>query len=260
MIVALLLSLVQALTEFLPVSSSAHLALVPWAFHLKDYGLGFDAALHLGTALALLVFFWRDFWTMLVKKDRLLWYIVVASIPAGVIGFFGDKWIEEHLHEASYAPLLIAIGMLVFAFVLYVVDKQSEQAREVKNTSLADSLFVGVAQVLALIPGVSRSGITITAARFRGYKRADAARISFLLATPITVAAGLYKTLELVSGKVSSPISTGGLLVSILVCFIAGLAVIKWLLDYLRSHSLNIFVWYRVVIGIIVILVWLMRR
>ncbi len=257
--IVILLSIIQAVTEFLPISSSAHLLLTPWVFQFTNPGLAFDAAIHIGTAMALLVFFGKEFWGMIKTKDKLLWYIVAASVPAAIIGFFGDKFIEKYLHTSSFAPLIVGIGMILFSGLLYYADTIGKKVESVDKITLKQSLFVGFAQVLAFIPGASRSGITITAGLLLGLKRSDAARFSFLLATPISLGAGLYKGLELVR-QPSQSVSNFDLIVGIVVTFVVGLIVIKWLLDYLKQHSMLVFVIYRVVVGVGVIALWLLRR
>lgn len=257
--VIILLAIVQAITEFLPISSSAHLLLVPWALQIADPGLAFDAAIHIGTALALLVFFGKDFWRLIKTKNKLLWYIVVASVPAGLIGFFGDKFIEKTLHLSSFAPFIVGVGMILFSLLLYYVDRVGRKVEQEKEITLRQSLFVGFAQVLAFIPGASRSGVTITAGLWLGFTREEAARFSFLLATPISLGAGLYKALEIFHSPTQS-ISSINLIIGIVVTFLAGLVVMKWLLDYLKKHSMLVFVIYRIAIGLGVILLWLLRR
>ncbi len=257
--VVIILSIVQAVTEFLPISSSAHLLLVPWVFNFTNPGLAFDAALHIGTALALLVFFGQEFWQMLIKKDKLIKYIIIATLPALFIGYFGDKYIEHYLHASSYAPLVLAIGMILFGFLLLYVDKTAKLYESVDKITLKQSVIIGFAQAVALIPGTSRSGITITAGLWLGLKREDAARFSFLLATPISLGAGLYKALSLVKEPVKS-ISNLDIILGIVVTFVVGLLVIKWLLDYLKSHSMLIFVLYRIILGLGIIAIWLIRR
>ncbi|MBA3679080.1 undecaprenyl-diphosphatase UppP [Candidatus Saccharibacteria bacterium] len=259
LLIVIILSIIQGITEFLPISSSAHLLLVPWVFNLTDPGLAFDAAIHIGTALALLVFFGKEFWVMVKKKDKLLWYIIAASVPAAIIGFFGDKFIEKYLHASSFAPLIVGIGMIVFSLLLYYVDRVGEKNEGVEKITLKQSLIVGFAQVLAFIPGASRSGITITAGLWLGFKREDAARFSFLLATPISLGAGLYKAYELVKHP-SQSLTNFDLIVGIVVTFIVGIVVIKWLLDYLKKHSMLVFVIYRAVVGLLVVGLWLIRR
>ncbi len=257
--VVIILSFVQAITEFLPISSSAHLLLVPWVFNFADPGLAFDAALHIGTAMALLVFFGKEFWQMILKKDKLIKYIVIATLPALFIGFFGDKYIEQYLHASEYAPLILAVGMILFGFLLLYVDKTAKLNEDVDKITLKQSLIIGFAQAVALIPGTSRSGITITAGLWLGLKREDAARFSFLLATPISLGAGLYKAVSLINEPIRS-VSNLDLILGIVVTFIVGILVIKWLLDYLKSHSMLIFVLYRIILGASIIAIWLIRR
>lgn len=256
----IVLSIVQAITEFVPISSSAHLLLVPWLTHLPDPGLAFDAAIHIGTATALVVFFWKDFVRIIKKRDKLLWYILVASIPAALLGFFGDRLIERTLHEASYAPLVVGLGLMFFGVVLYLVDHYSKKEKVIEQMNWFDSLFVGFAQAVALIPGTSRSGITITAGLLMGYTREEAARFSFLLATPISLGAGAYKLYDIIKHPAEAHTSLWLTLLGIVVTFAAGIVVIKWLLDYLKKHSMLIFVIYRLVVGGLVVLIWWLRR
>lgn len=254
-----ILSIAQGLSEFLPISSSAHLLLIPWFFNLPNPGLSFDAAIHLGTAIALLLFFYRDWIKLFKSRSPLIKYILIASIPGALVGFFGDKWIEEHLHVSSYAPLIVGIGMVLFSLIMYYVDQHATLKRDEKSLNLKDSILIGLAQVLALVPGTSRSGVTITAGLLLDLDRESAARFSFLLATPITVGAGLYKTLQLVSGKAGavSPIET---IIGVVISAVVGFIVIKWLLNYLAKHDLKLFVWYRIAIAIVVIITWYLRK
>ncbi len=259
MLTVLLLSVLQGISEFLPISSSAHLLITPWALNLSELGLSFDAAIHIGTALALLIFFYKDFWQLWQQRSPLLHYIVLATIPAALIGFVGDKWIESVLHDSSVAPLIVGLGMILFSFLLLYVDNTAKLSRNSKDIGPKDTLIVGFAQALALIPGTSRSGITMTAGLWRGLKREDAARFSFLLAAPISLGAGLYKAL----GLVSNPEPTVSMLqvgVGIVVSGLVGLAVIKWLLKYLGSHNLRLFVAYRIAFGVLVVALWGWRQ
>lgn len=255
-----LLAIIQAITEFVPISSSAHLLLTPWLFNWPNPGLAFDAAIHIGTAAALVVFFWKDFARLIKTRDKLLWYILVASIPAALLGFFGDKLIEKTLHEASYAPLVVGLGLMFFGVVLYLVDHFAKKEKDITQMSWFDSLFVGFAQALALVPGTSRSGITITAGLLMGYTREEAARFSFLLATPISLGAGVYKLYDIAKHPAEAHTSLWLTIVGIIVAFAAGIVVIKWLLDYLRKHSMLIFVVYRLVVGALIVVVWWWRR
>lgn len=253
------LSVLQGITEFLPISSSAHLLLFPWAFNLPNPGLAFDAAIHIGTALALVIFFWRDFYNLIKKRDRLILYILIASVPAALAGFLGDKLIEEYLHQGSLAPLIVGVGIIFFGGLMYYVDRNAKLDKDLGHIGKKKALFIGLAQVLALIPGTSRSGITITAGEFLGLDRESAARFSFLLATPISLGAGLYKLLQIVK-EPSSGLSIWLVILGIVISFITGMIVIKWLLDYLKKHSLLIFVWYRFILGASVVALWLIRR
>lgn len=255
---AVVLGIVQGLAEFLPISSSGHLILVPWLLGWHDHSLTFDLALHLGTTLALLGYFWRD-WTALAsavlrglrsveaRKDprwRLAWLLVVGSLPAGVIGVLFEDAIEQNVRQ----PVMIAVLLMVFGLVLYLADRLSTHGRDLGDVRLRDALTVGCAQVLAFLPGVSRSGITLTAGLVRGLDRPAAARFSFLLSAPITFAAAVYKLRVLFR---SPPVGEEAL------AFVAGIAVaasvgalaIGFLLRFLQRSSTAVFVWYRVLAG-----------
>jgi len=254
-----ILAIVQGFTEFLPISSSAHLFLIPWVFNLPSLGLRFDAAIHIGTALALLLFFWRDFYDLFKKRDKLLIYILIASVPAAIAGFLGDKYIEEYFRNTSVSTLIIGIGIIFFGLLMYFIDKNAKLNKDLAHIGKKRALFIGFAQALALIPGTSRSGITITAGEYLGLNRESAARFSFLLATPISLGAGLYKFLQLFTDKDA----TGSIpltILGIVVAFFVGVAVIKWFLDYLKKHTLLAFVIYRVILGLTIITLWLIRR
>lgn len=253
-----ILSILQGLTEFLPISSSAHLAIFPWLFNLPNPGLSFDAAIHIGTALALLIYFAKDFIGLIKKRDRIIWLIILASIPAAIAGFLGDKMIEQYFHTSSSAPLIIGIGLIIYGILMYVIDHRAKLQYDIGHIGVKRALAIGFAQVLALVPGTSRSGITITAGEFLGLKREDAARFSFWLATPISLGAGLYKFTQLVQ-EPSGDLSIWLVVLGIVIAFITGIAVIVWLLNYLKKHSLLIFVAYRVVIGLTVIIIWFLR-
>ncbi len=257
-LVVVILAILQGLTEFLPISSSGHLFLLPWAFNLPSSGLSFDAAIHIGTALALLIFFWKDFYNLVKKRDKLIIYILVASIPAAIVGFLGDKYIEKYLYQSSTAPLVIGIGLIFYGIVMYVIDRNAKLKDDISSVGGKKALIIGFAQVLALIPGTSRSGITISAGEFLGLNRESAARFSFLLATPISLGAGLYKFGQIVS-QPSGGVSIWLTVLGIVVAFFTGLAVIKWLLEYLKSHSLLVFVLYRFALGSAVIALWLVK-
>lgn len=254
---ALVLGIVQGLGEFLPISSSAHLVLIPWLFGWQDPGLTFDVALHIGTLLAVVLYFWHD-WLNLLQgalrkgashEKRLFWYLVLATIPGGLFGLA----LESKAETAFRAPLLIGIMLMVMGVLLYLADKK-RQARSLDAMSLGDALAIGVAQALAIIPGVSRSGITMAAARWFNLTREAAARFSFLMSTPIILGAGVLKLRHLTVADINLPFLTG-----VVSSFLVGILSISFLLRYLRRSNFGIFVIYRFVLGAIVILVALWR-
>jgi undecaprenyl-diphosphatase len=265
---ALILGLVQGATELLPISSSGHLILVPWLGdweYLKEhesFNQTFDVALHLGTLVAVVAYFWRDLIGLLkawlrtlsrrrveTAEERLAWFVVVATIPAALVGFLGEDLIAEHLGE----PWQIAIALVVFAGLLWVADRQPER-RGMGTLGPREALAIGAAQSLALMPGVSRSGITITAGRFLSLDRDSAARVSFLLLVPIVLGAVLLKGVQdVVLGDLPSG-SAGPFVVGTLAAAGAGLLAIDGLLGYVRRHDYSIFVWYRLIAAAIVIL------
>ena len=264
---ALLLGVVQGLTEFLPISSSGHLILVPWVldFHYleqhPDFNKTFDVALHLGTLVAVLTYFRHDLLRYArgvvrsVRRrsvegpdERLGWLIVIATIPAAAIGAVAEQPITDKLGQ----PWQIAILLAVFALLLYLADRLPER-REVENLRLRDAILVGVAQAVALAPGTSRSGITITAGRALGLTRAGAARFSFLLLTPITLGALVYESADALATGLPDG-SLGPIVVGILASAVSGFAAIWGMLRYLQTHSYDIFVWYRLVVAALVLL------
>ncbi|HSX58200.1 MAG TPA: undecaprenyl-diphosphatase UppP [Candidatus Saccharimonadales bacterium] len=269
---ALILGLVQGASEFLPISSSGHLILVPYLFNWHGVvdSLAFDVALHLGTAVAVVAFFWKDwialfgaFFKTLPKgttavwndtRARLLSLIIIGSIPAAIIGFFFDKYVESYLRE----PLLVAVLLIIFSFVLFWADRRDKGDRAEKDLNLVDSILVGLAQCLALFPGVSRSGVTITTGLFRGLDRVTATRFSFLLSTPVIVGAGAIKLKEILHGSLAGG-SGGVFLVGMVSAAISGFIAIKFLLRYVAKNNFNIFVIYRIVVGVSIILLVLFR-
>lgn len=251
---AIILGIVQGLTELLPISSSAHLTLIPWAFHWGDIPDSFDVALHFGTLLAIGIFFFKDWVNLLkggykkfIKKEdnpegKMLLYIIIATLPGGIIGVILEKYAQEVLSK----PIIIAIALIVMGVVLYIIDKRSRSKIEYKDINLKQGLLIGTSQALAFIPGVSRSGITMTIARALGIKRESAARFSFMLSAPIVLGACL-----LTFTKFEFSMSA---IIGILVSFIVGIVVIKFLLEYLKKGSFKIFAIYRVIIGVIVLI------
>lgn len=269
LIEAIMLGVVQGLAEFLPISSSGHLILVPWLFGWREHGLAFDLALHLGTSAALLGYFWRD-WVVLVRSVlaglfraeartteqwRLAWYIVIGCIPAAVVGVLFEDVIESALRD----PVQIAVLLIAFGLVLLAADRLGKRSRDLQQLALVDVLVIGCAQVLALAPGVSRSGITLTAGLFRGLDRASAARFSFLLSAPITVAAALYK-LRVMVQEPPSGTELVMFLAGIVAAAVVGALAIGFLLRYLQRQPVDLFVWYRVAAGVAVLGLVLLGR
>jgi len=266
---AFTLGVVQGLTELLPISSSGHLILVPWLFDWhyltehKDFNQTFDVALHLGTLVAVVVYFWADIvrlvaaWFRSVGRraietadEKVAWLVFVASIPAALAGAVGEQAIEDHLGE----PWQIAINLAVFGGLLWVADR-SAQTRRLEDLGLWTALGVGAAQALALMPGVSRSGITITAGRFLKLDRDSAARMSFFLLIPIVFGAVLYKGLtDVVFGGLPSG-STGPFVVGTVAAAGAGLIAIELLLGYVRRHDYTVFVVYRLCLAAAILII-----
>jgi undecaprenyl-diphosphatase len=259
---AIVLGIVQGLAEFLPISSSGHLILVPWLAGWPPHGLTFDLALHLGTSAALLAYFWRD-WLNLAKAVlggvtraearqshdwRLAWLIVIGCIPAGIIGVLFEDYIESTVRQ----PAMIAVLLMVFGLVLLVADRMGRKVRTLQEVTLTDALVIGFAQCLALMPGVSRSGITLTAGLFRGLDRVAAARYSFLLSAPITIAAAVFKLRILLKQPLTSSEAVA-FLAGIVVAGIVGALAIGFLLRYIQRQPLDAFVWYRLVFGAFVL-------
>lgn len=253
---------IQGLTEFLPISSSAHLVLVPYIFNWQYNGLDFDIALHFGTLLAISIYFFKD-WLKILKsafsKDQndkldlpknLLWQIIIASIPAAIFGYFLRDLIESRFHS----PLLIATNMAVFGLIFGLVDHFSKNDKKLGKITYSKSFIVGLAQSLALIPGISRSGITIVASKALGLKRDSAARFSFLLGTPAMIGAFFYefKLAELLANPLS-------FYLGILVSFVVGYLAISFLLNYLKKRTFAIFIWYRLIFAAIVFAVYYFR-
>ncbi len=261
---AIILGAVQGLTEFIPVSSSAHLELVPWLFGwnalLENAELKqtFDVALHVGTFIAALLYFRvevghllrslvRTIWRRRIETsdDRLVWLIVIASIPAAVFGFLFEDVIAQSLSE----PWIIAITLAAFGLLMLVVDRAAANDRPLDSTNAVDSIVIGIAQAIALIPGTSRSGVTLTAGVFQGLTREAAVRFSFLMSLPIIGGAGLYKGLQLIGDGFGDEIGASQFGIGIVTSFITGYFAIAWLLEYLKTGTLTPFVIYRLVLA-----------
>ena len=272
---AIFLGFVQGATEFIPVSSSGHLVIIPWLLGWErnpQVGLFFDTILHWGTLVAIFVVFWRDFWTMFVaalksignrsladSQARVAWYIVIGSIPAAVLGLtFTDFFSRLYMEPlAAGIALLVTAGLLAGSEQLV---KRAEQLRDLDQLSLRDSIFIGLAQGFALIPGISRSGSTIAAGLSRGIRRDEAARFSFYLGTPAFLGAGLLQTIEVTSiPGVDVGAMAPALIAGFLAAAITGVIAIRFLLAYLRKHSLYVFSVYCAVVGLLTIIVTFVR-
>jgi undecaprenyl-diphosphatase len=259
---ALLLGILQGLTEFLPISSSAHLILLPWFFQWNNPlldSLPFDVALHAGTLLAVLWYFWRDwldllggFLRILIKgrvqgfHERLIFYIVLATIPAGVVGFLLEKTIESTFRS----PALITLPLIFISLLMVYAERKARLSRPLEEMSLKDAMLIGTAQAAALLPGVSRSGITITTGLLQGYRREAATRFSFLLSTPAIGGATLMQARHLLSAGPDDWFLIG---IGFVSSAVVGYLAIAFLMRYLRAHTLNLFVGYRLILAALVI-------
>ena len=266
----IILAIIQGIAEFLPISSSAHLIIFRDLFGIGantitgEMALIFDIALHFGTLLAIVVYFFSDFVNMFFKgiskgiKDnegKVFWFIVVATIPAALAGYFFEDVIEEAIRTNF---ILIAVMLILVGLLIYLVDKKFNQEKDIKSMTFKDAILIGIGQMLALIPGFSRSGITITAGRMLKLKREDSAKFAFYLAAPVIFGATmlhLFKddTINVITSNL--PI----FFVGILIAFIAGLLCIEFLLSYLRKRDFKIFMIYRIILGVVVIVYTLIK-
>lgn len=257
---ALILGVIQGLTELLPVSSSAHLNLIPWIFNW-DIPESFDVALHFGTLLSIVLFFFKDWirlikggYNQLVKKQKsfegkMFWYLVAATIPGGAIGFLLDHFVGDALGKMV---LVIAGALIVMGIILYIVDKKAPVLTDYEHMNFKQTFLIGFSQALAFIPGVSRSGVTMTVGRLMGIDRESTAKYTFLLSTPIVLGATLYKFKDFVFGF--------PFLVGVVASFLVGVIVIKFLLDYLKKGSFKVFAIYRVVLGLFIIGLYIIKN
>lgn len=251
---SVLLGLLQALGEFLPISSSAHLVLLPYFRGVEYQGIAFDVMLHAATLLAVLLYFANDWFTLLKNgltkptspHGRMLWYLAAATVPAGVAGLLLKDWAENAFRN----PLMIAICLMVFAALLWWADRRVDEKTEtdIFSVPFKTVFLIGCAQALAIMPGVSRSGITITAALFLGLTRGVSARISFLLSAPIIAGAALVEITHLTAADFTAPLVWG-----FVSAFLGALAVIGCLMKYIKKHSFDVFVYYRWLLGLFII-------
>ncbi|HEV2615563.1 MAG TPA: undecaprenyl-diphosphatase UppP [Candidatus Acidoferrales bacterium] len=271
---AIILAIIQGVTEFLPVSSTAHLILFPWLAGWPDPGLAFDVALHVGTLLAVVLYFLRDWIQLLAAgiglhyprhasyeyvehQRKMFWYLVAATIPAAVAGVLFQHQIEDRSGEAWYI-LAIAVALIVVGLLMWYAEYAGRLERPIERVTFMDAMIIGIAQAFALFPGVSRSGSTITAGLFRGLTREAAARFSFILSTPVIAGAAMVELPKLLkmhrAGTLALPFSL--IFISIAVSAVVGIIVIAFFLRYLQVRTLKIFIYYRILLGIVILLLF----
>lgn len=259
---AIILGAVQGLTEFIPISSSGHLVLVRELFNWEDSGVVFDIILHLGTLLAVIIFFRKD-WIQIFKdlanpksNNNLLWFLIIATIPTFTVGFLLKDFINGIFRDA----LWVSAFLIIIGFVFLLAEKYSNiklQKKELKQMSWKDALIIGLVQVLTLLPGVSRSGMTISAGLFRSLKRTESTRFSFLMASVAISGASLYGLFDLLNNN-ESTINYTAVAVGFIFSFALGYLSIKYLMRFLENHKLNIFAYYVIIIGIFIFVIqWL---
>ena len=256
---AIILGLVQGLGEFLPISSSGHLVLVPWIFNWQDPGLSFDVALHFGTLVTVVGYFWKD-WLNIFKeakkgglanfKNSLLFFIIIATIPGVIAGLFLDDYAETSLRS----PIIIALTLSIGGFLLYLVDKKVKHQTDLNLMNWRMAILIGLAQAIAIIPGISRSGATITAALALVISRKDSARFSFLLSTPIILGAVVLKISDFLSSSLSPEAILG-----MIVAGASGFLAIAGLIKFVQKASYAVFFWYRLVLALVIVLFLVLR-
>ena len=251
---SIVLGIVQGLGEFLPISSTAHLAIFPYLWNFKDPGLAFDVALHLGTLIAVVSFFWKDWVEIILNiknkneksiyQKNILWFLAIATIPGVLAGLL----FESKAELAFRNPLLIALMLFVFGLLLFLADKYFSTKKDLNKITLWESFAIGVAQAIAIIPGVSRSGATMTASRFLGLDRQSAARFSFLLSTPIIFGAAIFKI-----SYFWENITDVNLILGIIFAAVSGWLAIKYILKFLEKYSYAVFFWYRMILALVIL-------
>ncbi len=255
---AIFLGIVQGLTEFLPISSSAHLTLLEHYFDVPDAGLAFDVLLHVGTLVALIAYFWHDWLGMfkaILRPDRgnrferrLFWCLVVATIPGAVAGFLLEKKAETIFR----VPIRIAFLLGIMGIILYLADRMARHQRRLPGITFNDAILIGLSQALAIMPGVSRSGSTMTMGLILGFTRETAARFSFLMSTPIIFGAGFYHSLKLLKGGGAVAFFTLPHILGFLAAVVSSYLTIRFLLQFLQRHTFVIFALYRIVLAAVV--------
>lgn len=262
---SIILGAVQGITEFFPVSSTAHLVLLPWFFSWTDQGLPFNVALHMGSLIAIIYYFWRD-WILIIKEflqsvlkgsfegrpnGKTGLYLVIATVPGALAGLLFEEYAAGLLRH----PLSIAFSLSFFGVILYFSDRVSKKNKTVGEMNIVDCIIIGLSQALAIIPGVSRAGITITGAMFRNLNREEAAKFSFLLGAPLIAGAGVFEARHLEYSAVMSVPFIAGVLASAVFAFLA----IKYLLRFVRKSSYTVFVIYRLGLAVLIAFIYLTR-
>lgn len=249
---AIVLGIIQGLTEFIPVSSTAHLILVPWLFGWQGdvNSLSFDIALHGGTLLSLLVYFARDIYDMLFRRPWVLFLLIIATVPAAVVGVLFEDIVATTLRS----PVVISVSLVIFGLYM-LFSERGYSSRLFGEIKFMDAIMIGIAQAVALIPGVSRSGITISTGLLRGIKREDAARFSFLLSLPVIGGATMLEAIKIIRNP--SSIDMGLTAIGFVSSAVSGFITISFLLWFFRRFSLRSFVYYRIVLAVIIYMIWL---
>ncbi|MEE8043693.1 MAG: undecaprenyl-diphosphate phosphatase [Thermodesulfobacteriota bacterium] len=262
---SIILGAIQGITEFFPVSSTAHLVLLPWFFSWTDQGLPFNVALHMGSLIAIIYYFWRD-WILIIKEflqsvlkgsfegrpnGKTGLYLVIATVPGALAGLLFEEYAAGLLRH----PLSIAFSLSFFGVILYFSDRVSKKNKTVGEMNIVDCIIIGLSQALAIIPGVSRAGITITGAMFRNLNREEAAKFSFLLGAPLIAGAGVFEARHLEYSAVMSVPFIAGVFASAVFAFLA----IKYLLRFVRKSSYTVFVIYRLGLAVLIVFLYLTR-
>jgi len=255
---AILAGAVQGLTEFLPISSTGHLIIFEKIFSIPadSFGLAFDASLHLGTLLAVAIFFFKDYLKVLNFKNGLFLKLIIGTIPAAVLGLLFESAIETTFRQLW----IVGAGLILFSFVIIFAEKTAKMKKTYEKATILDSILIGFAQSLALVPGVSRSGSTISAGLFRGLNRQDSARFAFILSGPIIAGAGIKKFADVLTSQSLTSQDVNFFLIGIASSFIFGYLTIKYFLKYLSNKNLTPFILYRVLIGAVLIVASLVSR
>ena len=269
MLGVIILAIIQGIAEFLPISSSAHLIIFRDLFGIgksvitSDMALSFDVALHLGTLLVIVIYYFKDFWNMLIKgltkgpkhkEGKLLWQVIVATIPAALMGALFEDIIDEFIRTKF---IVIALALIVVGIIIYVIDSKAKESKSVKDLTYKDALIIGCSQIFALIPGCSRSGATISASRSLKLKREESLKFSFYLSLPITLGAVCLTFLkEGIGFIIAEPVIFS---IGVVVSFLVGLLTIKLLFKFIKKHDFKAFMIYRIIIGIVVIIFCLVK-